>query len=415
MPHTSISSRQYSHEPEILYEYIWACNLHRSAAKIAGVLNLSTTDELLALRLNAETQRIIMMYSESFESDRPTRFRSLWLQAQGDHVCAMTDPAPPQIDVQNGTGKIPKRVFEHWCITRLMRLAPALFPRCNLDTTPPKFDAYDYFYALCVLLWLKFGRQSYNLSNYHPQFADRTVRWHREPSADRLGTQSPVSPIGIGIEEPATPLAPTNTLEPEHALPAPSVGDNIGLPDQGAIGDYAGAREMLYQFASKLCEQFQQVQISASSDPAEKGENANTQFADIDGLVEKYTQTIERSRIRVIAANNKFVGQVANHCAQMGNQGEEIGSDRDTGLGVKHSGKRFQTAPKTQIRRRNNGVSKSRTRPSKVLNAGSNERIQAAFNSELAGASNSPDQVDSVNSSTAIELDSVIEIDLTKD
>ncbi|CAG7950203.1 unnamed protein product [Penicillium nalgiovense] len=403
MPDTSISSRQYSHEPEILYEYIWACNLHRSAAKIAGVLNLSTTDELLALRLNAETQRIIMMYSESFESDRPTIFRSLWLQAQGDHVRAMTDPAPPQIDVQNGTGKIPKRVFEHWCITRLMRLAPALFPRCNLDMTPPKFDAYDYFHAHCVLRWLKFGRQSYNLSNYYPQFADRTVRWHREPSADRLGIQSPVSPIGIGIEEPATPLAPTNTLEPEHALPAPSVGDNIGLPDQGAIGDYAGAREMLYQFASKLCEQFQQVQISASSDPAEKGENANTQFADIDGLGEKYTQTIEWSRIRVIAVNNKALGRLA------------VEKRMVLGLGVKHSGKRFRTAPKTQISRRNNGVSKSRTRPSKVLNAGSNERIQAAFNSELAGASNSPDQMDSVNSSTAIELDSVIEIDLTKD
>jgi hypothetical protein len=200
------------------------------------------------------------------------------------------------------------------------------------------------------------------------------------------------------------------------------VGDRIGLPEQGAIGDYTGARKLLYQFAGKLCEQFQQVQISASSDPAEKGENVKTQFADIDGLVDKYTQTLERSCIGVVAANNKSLSQIADHCAQMGNQsigetgrGEEIGSGRDTGLGVKHSGKRFQTAPKTQISQRNNGVSKTRTRPSKFLNAGSNERIQAALNSELAGTSNSPDQLDSVNSNTAIELDSVIEIDLTKD
>jgi hypothetical protein len=131
------------------------------------------------------------------------------------------------------------------------------------------------------------------------------------------------------------------------------VGDRIGLPEQGAIGDYTGARKLLYQFAGKLCEQFQQVQISASSDPAEKGENVKTQFADIDGLVDKYTQTLERSCIGVVAANNKSLSQIADHCAQMGNQsigetgrGEEIGSGRDTGLGVKHSGKTFPNRSK---------------------------------------------------------------------
>ncbi|KAJ6191072.1 hypothetical protein N7519_001093 [Penicillium mononematosum] len=426
MPDTSMSSRQYSHEPDILYDYTWAINLPHSAAKLAGALNLSTTDELSAFCLNAETRRIITMYWESLESwkSRSTDFRVLWLQSQDGHGYARTDPAPLQIDMQNGIGKIPKRVFEHWCETWLIRLAPTLFPRCNLDTTPQMLDAYDYFHALCVIRWSEYQRRWIEKCtlNCPTKLADRKVRWHREPSGDRLGTQSPVSPIVIGIEEPATPLAPTNTLEPKHALPAASVGDNTGLPEQGPIGDYTGAREMLYQFAGKLCEQFQQVQISASSYPAEKGENASTQFADIDGLVEKYTKTLERSCIGVIAANDKSLGQITNHCTQMGNQsvgetgrGEEIGSGRDTGLGVKHSGKCFQTAPKTQVSRRNNGVSKIRTRPSKVLNAGLNEHIQAALNSKLAGTSNTRDQLDSVNSSTAIELDSVIEIDLTKD
>ncbi|CAP93885.1 hypothetical protein E8E15_008145 [Penicillium rubens] len=435
MPDTSMSYRQYCHEPEILYDYAWARTMSQSAERLAGALKLRTTGDLVALYCNAEIRRIITMFWESLESwkSKSSEFQVLWREFHGS---ATTTPAPPQIDMQNGIGKTPKHVFEHWCVTWLIRLAPTLFPRCSLDTTPPKLDAYDYFHVLCVFrLWKNRHRWANDPWKLPVGFA-QSVRWHRQPSTDRLGIQPPVSPIVIGIEEPATPLTPTNTLEPKHALPAASVGDDTGLPEQ-PIGDYTSARELLYQFAGKLCEQFQQVQISASSYPAEKVENASAQFADIDGLVEKYTQTLERSCIGVTAANNKsksrLLGQIADHCVQMGNQsigetgrGEEIGSGRDTGLGVKHTGKCFQTAPKTQISQRNNGVSKIRTRPSKVLNAGLNEHIQAALNSELAGTSVSPDQLgavhsntrgqlDPVDSSTAIELDSVIEVDLTKD
>lgn len=106
---------------------------------------------------------------------------------------------------------------------------------------------------------------------------------------------------------------------------------------------------------------------------------------------------------------------MGNQSARETSRGEEVGPGGDTGPGVKHSGKRFPAAPKTQISGRNNGVSKSRTRPSKVHNTGSNERIQAAFSSKLAGTLNSPDQLDAVNSNTAIELDSVIEVDSTED
>ncbi|KAJ6137516.1 hypothetical protein N7471_004002 [Penicillium samsonianum] len=39
------------------------------------------------------------------------------------------------------------------------------------------------------------------------------------------------------------------------------------------------------------------IQLSVESGEADKDENGNTQFVGIDGLVEKYTQTIERNFI----------------------------------------------------------------------------------------------------------------------
>ena len=43
MPRMSTSSRQFSREPEILYEFIWARDLYRSISSIVGALNLPTT------------------------------------------------------------------------------------------------------------------------------------------------------------------------------------------------------------------------------------------------------------------------------------------------------------------------------------------------------------------------------------
>lgn len=341
----------------------------------------------------------------------------LWLYAHsGDYEDAMAAPTAPQIGVQNGTGNIPEFVFMDWCIIQLMRVAPTIFPHCNFDTSPPELGAYDFFHALCILRWAA-SVQAFQMIPRRQAVPAAPVLWHREPSTERLGIPPPTSLIPI--EEAPTLPDSADTLDPRNALPAP---DNIGFPKERALSDCPGAREMLYQFAGKLCEQLQQVRLSVESDQAEKDKEANIQFPGIDGLVEKYAQRIERSYIGGNPVNDQAIVQLASHCAQMRNQsaretgrGEEVGLDRDTGPRVKHSGKRFQAAPKTQIIRWNNGVSKSRTQPSKVRNTGSNERIQAVLNSALAGTLNSPDRLDSVKSNAVIELDSVIEVDLTED
>ncbi|OQD66417.1 hypothetical protein PENPOL_c004G05019 [Penicillium polonicum] len=295
----------------------------------------------------------------------------------------MAAPAAPQIGVQNGTREMPHFVFTTWCIIQLMRVAPTRFPHCNFDTSPPELDAYEFFHAFTILRWA------------------HTVLSLRENPSPKVRPASPV----MWHRKPEVPTLPdsANTLEPRNALSATSGGDNIGFPRERALSDCLGAREMLYQFAGKLCEQFQH-------------------FPGIDGLVEKYAHTIELSYVGAKAANGQALVQLASHCAQMGNQsaretgrGEEVGPDQNTGPGVKHSGTRFQAASRTQISRWNNGVSKSRTRPSKVRNTGSNERIQGVFNSALAGTFNSPDRWDTVKSNATIELYSVIEVDLTED
>ncbi|KUM56399.1 hypothetical protein ACN42_g10813, partial [Penicillium freii] len=361
-------------------------------------------------RVNPESRRILTIWSDwAKTTERPKRYRfnSLWLYAHdGDYENVMAAPAAPQIGVQNGTREIPHFVFTNWCIIQLMRVAPTRFPHCNFDTSPPELDAYDFFHAFNILRWahtvLSLGETpSPKIRHASP------VMWHRKPEVPTLPDSA-------------------NTLEPRNALSATSGGDNIGFPRERALSDCLGAREMLYQFAGKLCEEFQHVRLSVESGQAEKNQEANIQFPGIDGLVETYAHTIERSYVGGNAANDQALVQLISHCAQMGNQsaretgrGEEVGPDRNTGSGVKHSGTCFQAASRTQISRWNNGVSKCRTRPSKVRNTvrntGSNERIQEVFNSALAGTLNSPDRWDTVKSNTTIELYSVIEVDLTED
>lgn len=422
----SASYRQFSYEPEILYEFRWARNLFKSLPSIAGALNLLTTREILALcHVNTESGRIINMWSD-WASDRIGKrricffgFELLWLHAHDrEYEGAMAAPVAPQIGVQNGTGEIRDVVFINWYIIQLMRVAPTIFPHSNFDTSPPELDRYDFLHALCTLRWAGSIRPFVSIPQRQVAPA-APVLWYREPGTERLGIPPP-TPV-IPIEEAPTLPDSANKLEPRNALPATSGGDSIGVPKERALGDCPGAREMLYQFAGNLCEQLRQVRLSVESDQAEKDKEANIQFPSIDRLVEKYAQTIERSYVRSNAANDQALLQLASHCAQMGNQSaketghEEVGPDRDTDPGVKHSGKRFQAAPKTQISRWNNGVSKSRIQPLKVRNTGSNERIQAVLNSALADTLNSPDRLDAVKSNATIELDSVIEVDLTED
>ncbi|KGO41942.1 hypothetical protein PEX1_012750 [Penicillium expansum] len=401
MSEMSISSRPFSDEPEILYESRWAINLCR-ATHLVGALNFPTTQNInLLWHMNTETRRIITIWSSVLTQIKREKlgFKELWLCAhQRDYEDAMTALTPPQISTQNRTRKTSTLVFGIWCIFQLMHVVPRLFPRSNINTIPRELDAYEFLHALSILRWGR--RVRYRVSRVGMTKDANPVKWHRDPNADRLIISSPVSPIAI--EEPATSLASSNTANtPErgHALPAASGDDNISIPKQGALSDSTGTREVLYRFAGKLCEQLQQVRLSVESDEAEKDENGNMQFSGIDGLVEKYAQTIERSCIGANATNNRALVQLASHCAQMGNQ-----SAKETGRGVDHPGKLFQAAPKIQISVRNNGVSKSRTRPSKVYKTGSDERIQAALNSELADTLKSPDQLDSVDSKTAIEL-----------
>ncbi|KAJ5407097.1 hypothetical protein N7465_008381 [Penicillium sp. CMV-2018d] len=276
MPRMSTSSRRFSREPEILYEFIWARDLYRSISSIAGALNLPTTGGILTLcRVNTESRRILTIWSDWARTrERPKRFRinSLWLYAHdGDYEDVMAAPAAPQIGLQNGTREIPHFVFTNWCIIQLMRVAPTRFPHCNFDTSPPELDAYDFFHVFTILRW------------------EHTVLSLRENPSPKVRPASPV----MWHRKPEVPTLPdsANTLEPRNALSATSGGDNICFPRERALSDCLGAREMLYQFAGKLCEQFQHVRLSVESGQAEKNKEANIQFPGIDGLVERYANT----------------------------------------------------------------------------------------------------------------------------
>ncbi|KAJ5500759.1 hypothetical protein N7453_009810 [Penicillium expansum] len=397
MSEMSISSRPFSDEPEILYESRWAMNLCR-ATHLASALNFPTTQNInLLWHMNTETRRIITIWSSVLTQIKRENlgFKELWLCAhQRDYEDAMTALTPPQISTQNRTRKTSTLVFGIWCIFQLMHVVPRLFPRSNINTIPRELDAYEFLHALSILRWGR--RVRYRDLRVGMTKDANPVKWHRDPNADRLIILSPVSPIAI--EEPATSLASSNTANaPErgHALPAASgtiilvylnKEPSVILPAlvKYCIGLLASYASNFSRFNSRW---------------TEKDENGNVQFSGIDGLVEKYAQTIERSCIGANATNNRALVQLASHCAQMGNQ-----SAKETGRGVDHPGKLFQAAPKKQISVRNNGVSKSRTRPSKVYKTGSDERIQAALNSELTDTLKSPDQLDSVDSKTAIEL-----------
>ncbi|KAJ5208022.1 hypothetical protein N7449_002401 [Penicillium cf. viridicatum] len=252
------------------------------------------------------------------ERQKYFKFDSLWLHAHnGDYEDAMAAPAAPQIGVQNGTGEIPHFVFMNWCIIQLMHVAPTIFPHCNFDTSPPELDAYDFFHVFTILRWAHSVHSLQGISLRRVRRA-ASVRWHREAGTERLDIPSPISLILI--EEAPTLPDSANTLEPRNALPVTSGGDNIGFPKERALSDCPGAREMLYHFASKLSEQLRQVRLSVESDQAEKDKEANIQFPGIDGLVEKYAQTIEQSYVGGNAANDQALVQLASHCAQMGNQ-----------------------------------------------------------------------------------------------
>ncbi|KAJ5162735.1 uncharacterized protein N7500_004565 [Penicillium coprophilum] len=284
----SASPRQYSCEPEILHDYAWACQMQRSAVRIAGALNFPTTQEVDRLWYNnAETQRIITIWSDSAESKRKSSTFVFLRQHTTTLVHVMTAPVRPKIGVQGVNREIFSVMLSNWCITQLMRVVPVLFSRSNVDTTPPKLDAYDFFHALCIL---RCGAQAWRFSlgqRNRPSRSALPVKWHREPSTDRLHTVSPISPISI--EWPVAALTFTAALEPKHALTIASGGGKIHLPGEGAISAYTGTREMLYQFAGKLREQSQRTQLSVEYDEAEEGGNSSTKFAGIDGLVEQLT------------------------------------------------------------------------------------------------------------------------------
>lgn len=249
------------------------------------------------------------------------KFDSLWLHApNGDYEDAMTAPAAPQIGVQNGTGEIPHFVFINWYIIQLMHVAPTIFPHCNFDTSPLELDAYDFFHASTILRWAHSVHSLHGISLCRVRRA-APVRWHREAGTERLDIPSPVSLIPI--EEAPTLPDSANTLQPRNALPVTSGGRQYRLPQRTSPRRLSGAREILYHFASKLCEQLRQVRLSVESDQAEKDSEANIQFPGIDGLVEKHAQTIEQSYVGGNAANDQALVQLASHCAQMGNQAPE--------------------------------------------------------------------------------------------
>ncbi|KAJ6001486.1 hypothetical protein N7499_002603 [Penicillium canescens] len=247
--------------------------LGQNSIYIGGALGFETHREMLELLRNQDVLKIA----------EPTigynlRFKDAWRQVTF-HEDVMTAPELPS---QNNP-----IAAKLWGIYQLMRLLPNFFPRTNLDTSPIVFEPYDFLHAFKMLIYVNGQRWNPRVSNTMP------IRWCRKVCGDPRGTtfsKPYIESTAPGNHQPATALAHSpDRLNLGHNLPASKI-DNVTLPGQITSGNDIDTRHMLFQFAGKLSEYFQQsLRVSVSqSGNSEKGGDA--QRPGINALVDQYTE-----------------------------------------------------------------------------------------------------------------------------
>ena len=242
------------------------------------------------------------------------------------------------------------KILKTWCVVQLMRAVPGLIPRSNASTTPMVLEAYDFCNADLVVSWA--GTHSPVIWENVAGQRQIPMRWHRE-NVDRSSMQ---------IDVPSAINGTAATGSPEHGHPTSSKGDTVSPPlnDSGI-----NTRELLYEFAGKLCDQFQQ-KVRISIEPVnEKNENGNALFSGVDELVNQYAQTMKRtSGANSTIHQSGVFGKLANHCARNGRLPQvekRVGEiDREKTLHGNKVTQRFKTCPKRQNKPGYNGITKEK-------------------------------------------------------
>jgi hypothetical protein len=203
--------------------------------------------------------RDVLKIAELVSCSQGLQFKDAWGQATF-HKDVMT-----ALKLPSQTSPI---VAKLWGIYPLMRVLPKFFPRTNLDTSPIVFEAYDFLHVFKILSYVNRQGGKHRVSNTMP------IRWCREVCGDPRYNifQTVHREHSAGNHQPATVLAHSpDRLDLGHNLPASKI-DNVTLPGQITSGNDIDTRQMLFQFAGKLSEYFQQ-NLRVSVDQSGNSEN----------------------------------------------------------------------------------------------------------------------------------------------
>lgn len=109
--------------------------------------------------------------------------------------------------------------------------------------------------------------------------------------------------------------------------------DNVTLPGQITIGNDIDARQMLFQFAGKLSEYFQQnLRVSVGQSGNSENGGGDAQRPGINALVDQYACKMEQSRMGGIVIQSQALDELASRCARIMNQ-----CSRETPMETAHS------------------------------------------------------------------------------
>ncbi|OGE55142.1 hypothetical protein PENARI_c005G10214 [Penicillium arizonense] len=276
----SLNPRQFCFMPEILYDY-------------------QRTEKYWDFYYNQDVLKIAELARGSVKAT----FKDTWGQVPY-HEDVMTAPELPS--------QTSPTVAKLWATYQLTRVLPKFFPRTNLDTSPMVFEPYDFLHAFRMISYVN-RRGTRRVLNTSP------IRWCREVCGDPRGTTFSklyIKSTAPGNHQPATALAHSpDRLDLGHNLLALKI-DNVTLPGQITSGNDIDARQMLFQFAGKLSEHFQQnLRVSVGQSGNSENGGGDAQRPGIKALVD-----------------HQALDELASRCARIMNQ-----RSRETPMETAHS------------------------------------------------------------------------------
>lgn len=219
------------------------------------------------------------------------------------------------------------------------------------------------------------------------------VQWY-DP-ANILPVQTDVAPT-IGAATKSSNRVPEHD---HHTLKGDTVSPPVNDSD-------INTRGLLYEFARKLCEQFQhKVRVTIEPINSEKDENGKALFSGVDELVDQYAQTMERSGNSTQNHNPGVVlGDLANHCARLGRLPQvEKSNGEIKGEKTRNTVQRSRALPKRRNTSEYNGIVKERA--AQVAGARiAQEKIRQMEEYERSARTHSDTDTAKTNSANMIDL-----------